>query len=281
VSDNIDLSISEVQLILTEMLKEVNRVCNLNDIVYWLDFGTLLGAVRHNGFIPWDDDIDLAMERLCYDKFLALAQKDLPDSIELVHYTISDSNCDFIKLRYLEGVAYNEFSQVFSGISLDIFPKDYINPKHFFIFNAIRRIINISYFNSKSWKQLIKKNASKLLSVIGKYRMYNSVTRFFYTPPLLGNLVCGLEFGYNSLTKKFIINQVDLFPLKMEKFGKFKYPIPNNHDKYLSKLYGDYMKIPKKHERYTHNLNFRLTGFKGGDEFHCRVLKNLNNANGK
>lgn len=271
-TDNIDLNISDIHIIMSEMLKEIDILCKENGISYWLDFGSLLGAVRHNDFIPWDDDLDLGMERLDYNKFFLIAQEKLPESLELLHYSISHSGVNFIKIRYNGSLAYNMFGAVYSGISIDIFPKDYINPKYFFIFNIIRKFINITYDeNRNNYKTFIKRNIANFLCVIGKKRLYDFFTGIFYLPPPKGKLVCGLEFGYNRLTTAFLLAKEDVFPLIEEKFGTNKYPIPNNYNKYLYLLYGDYMKIPKT--PHTHNLKFKLiANIKKEDYFHRHIL---------
>ena len=67
-----------------EVLEDVNRVCKKNNISYFVTYGTLLGAVRHRGFIPWDDDIDICMPRSDYNRFMAIAKKELPEGYEIL-----------------------------------------------------------------------------------------------------------------------------------------------------------------------------------------------------
>ena len=73
-------TLRKVQLRLVDMMVEIDKVCRRHNIQYWLDCGTLLGAVRHGGFIPWDDDLDIAMLSSDYKRFLEIAPKELPES---------------------------------------------------------------------------------------------------------------------------------------------------------------------------------------------------------
>ena len=73
----------QARLIMLKLLRELDRICTKYDIPYWLDGGTLLGAIRHGGFIPWDDDIDVAMLRNDYYRFLEVAKTELRDYIYL------------------------------------------------------------------------------------------------------------------------------------------------------------------------------------------------------
>ena len=69
----------KAQLRMLDILIAVDKICRKHNIPYWLDYGTLLGAVRHGGFIPWDDDLDISMMKEDYDRFLTIASKELPE----------------------------------------------------------------------------------------------------------------------------------------------------------------------------------------------------------
>ena len=117
-----------VQLTQLDMAKELKRICEKYHINYFLDCGSLLGAVRHQGFIPWDDDMDFGMMREDYDRFLEIAPKELPANLFLqTAETDSGYGYAFAKIRkndslYLERVSEN--SKENHGIFIDIFPYD-------------------------------------------------------------------------------------------------------------------------------------------------------------
>ena len=111
-----------------KLLRELDRICTKYDIPYWLDGGTLLGAIRHGGFIPWDDDIDVAMLRNDYYRFLEVAKTELRDDIYLqTRETDSDYPMFFAKLRDKYSTFHEpmyERLKCHKGIFLDIFPFD-------------------------------------------------------------------------------------------------------------------------------------------------------------
>lgn len=78
---NEDKTIAAAQKVMLEILQEIHKICVENNLTYWLEAGTLLGAVRHKGFIPWDDDSDVSMPRADYEKFLKIAQEKLPEDM--------------------------------------------------------------------------------------------------------------------------------------------------------------------------------------------------------
>ncbi len=86
-----DEQLKRIQSIQLEMFKEVVRICNKHNLTYFIDGGTLLGAVRHKGFIPWDDDIDLSMPREDYEKFLKIAPSEINNKFRVRHFTTDDT----------------------------------------------------------------------------------------------------------------------------------------------------------------------------------------------
>jgi len=126
---NIDpKTLREAQLIMLDMLVEFDKICQKYNLKYWLDSGTLLGAVRHQGFIPWDDDIDLSMPIEDYNKFIEIAENELSSDI-FFQTTQTDNKFpfDYIKLRSNRAkiVEFHEKDrdiEYHQGVFVDIFP---------------------------------------------------------------------------------------------------------------------------------------------------------------
>ncbi|WP_449446504.1 LicD family protein [Thermomonas brevis] len=117
-----------IQMIELRIMKIVDQVCRSHGIDYWLDGGTLLGAVRHHGFIPWDDDVDIVMPRRDFDRFIEIARTELPDDLEL-EATANSSDCDYsvpcrIRDRHSRIVETPSAIHVGRGIFIDVFPAD-------------------------------------------------------------------------------------------------------------------------------------------------------------
>lgn len=115
-----------------EVLEEIRRICKKNEIAYYADWGTLLGAVRHKGFIPWDDDLDIGMLRSDYMRFLEVAPEDLGEFFKLKS-VYNDPTHDNVKCRIITGTHMNfteDYLKRFNGcpyvVGVDIFPIDYI-----------------------------------------------------------------------------------------------------------------------------------------------------------
>ena len=128
----IPVDVKLIQPILMEMLIEVDRICRINNIKYTLFGGTMLGAIRHSGFIPWDDDIDIAMLRPDYEKFLKVANENLSGEYFLQNYMTDPNNVlQFTKIRKNNTIFREKNVKDFDmhhGFYLDIFPLDKTNP---------------------------------------------------------------------------------------------------------------------------------------------------------
>ncbi len=115
-----------------DVLHEIDRICKRHNIVYFADWGTLLGAVRHKGFIPWDDDLDIGMKREDYDRFMYYGPKELSGGMELIN-SYTESVYHQIMGRVVNGRGLNlsrEYLDKYHGcpymVGVDIFPQDYI-----------------------------------------------------------------------------------------------------------------------------------------------------------
>lgn len=250
---NIDPKVlKEAQAIMLEMLVKFDAICQKHNLEYWLDSGTLLGAVRHDGFIPWDDDIDISMPVEDYRTFAKIAQSELTEGMFLQNKTTDPSfPFDYMKIRsdkatiiefHEEGkeVAYHQ------GVFVDIFPMFAINEtkiNHLFYqysFSAIR-FFSAKKFNCSRIRKFLKKSLERLH--IGWEK--KNGTNVIYSgkmPDVAG------AFDYNAI-----------YPLKKMKFEGIEFFVPNDCDHYLSTLYSkSYMEIPPKEKQTVHACEMRI-----------------------
>lgn len=257
----------QTQLVELRMLRMLDDLCSRHDLKYWLDGGTLLGAVRHGGFIPWDDDIDLVMPREDYERFVQLAQSDLPEDIH-IQTMISESEgarhsvpCRVRdrKSVILEAHQKNVEEARF-GIFIDVLPADKYHKSG--ILSWRDRWLKTIYFyycdyiygnggNKKSF-QLIKdflfslKPAVRMLFPISLYRkvILNVAHR---NEGLTTNYMIG--YSFDSKWRRYF-DPADIFPLKRITFEGHQFLAPNNTHNVLRVFYGDgYMTIPEESER--------------------------------
>lgn len=245
------------QLKQLDILKNVDSICKKNNIRYWLDGGTLLGAIRHRGFIPWDDDIDIAMTIEDFKKFKVVAQKDLPDNLFLQTQETDPSAPPhhYAKIRDLNSF-YVEYQDDFTkpykkGIYIDIFCfVDYpsVSPK---ILGFLSKNISksLAILRKKRYFQDFK-SVCEIPYFLFKYVLFISIWRLL-------SLFRGGEGKYMSFQIEDnalgIIHYKDsIFPLTVNRFEDSEFPVPNNSDAYLTDQYGDYMVLPPENKRQIH-----------------------------
>ena len=284
-----DTELREAQLIMLDILKEIDRVCKKGNIQYWLDSGTLLGAIRHKGFIPWDDDLDICMLREDYNKFIEISKEELSKKYFLQSYD-SDNKTEnmWIKLRDRNSILkINEREKGHIGIFVDIFPMDFYsnNDKNYKIKNKIK-LITLMYWmkHAKIKRPVIKhikgnmtKLIARLIFLFNPKFNYKNIIKLVKKE--LKNISMesegsdyinyGVEVPFDKMIEKNWI-----FPLDSYEFEGEKYPIPREYDLYLKNLYGNYMELPKKENRrpsHCYELKLKLS-----EDEYSRLNKNYN-----
>ena len=248
----------EVQV---EILDEIDRICRENNIQYFLVGGTLLGAVRHKGFIPWDDDLDIAMVREDYEKFIKVCKKELDSKYYLdCAETNKDFNFSFAKIRK-NNTLFEEPSlkhlDIHKGIYVDIFPMDVVGKnfklcfiKGFFIKNLVETVFyKRKIYDIKKCRHPLFVKVFSVFSCNFIYKLEKFVAKF-------GNRKKNTHLvsycGAYSLKKDYFERNV-FFLAKLIEFEGKKYPGLNDNDRYLTSLYGNYMELPPKEKRVNHS----------------------------
>ena len=243
------------------VLEEVDRICRKHDIKYFVIWGTLLGAVRHKGFIPWDDDIDIGMKRADYMRFLEIAPKELPEGFSLHNVFMQDRHGATLTgiFNTLEYRTDEQFLDTYYGcpaaIGLDIVAYDYLpreEREREQLAEALDFLVSlIAQYDELDEKE--KRHQLKLVeTTLGTKIKYGDRTN----PPTfqLGNLLEKICMMYTDDDSDELTNMMVWQHAKGYHFPKHYFddhidgtfegmtvPMPLEYDKYLTMLYGDYM----------------------------------------
>ena len=251
------LSSTEIKNISYRVLTEVAAFCENNGIRYFLVCGTALGAVRHKGFIPWDDDIDIGMPRPDYEKFVCLYHSEetaLRDVCFDAEYPYPFAKVCDKKTCLIEQIAH----PVDLGVYIDIFPIDGVPEDE----KACRRHLKWLEWDHRflTWKRISHKKrvgfAHKVVQVIAKIvlfpvpvsylvkRIENRVKKYPYdTSRYVGHLVTKAIWGTDIKPKEIFEH-----PIK-QRFEASEFWVPGEIERYLTLEYGDYMKLPPKEKQ--------------------------------
>lgn len=242
-----------------EIALEIKRICDEYDIKYSIAFGTLLGAVRHGGFIPWDDDIDIAMIRSEYDKFLNAAYKCINSRFEIVNYETNDKIGEpFTKIMLKGSVMQEKFAENTGapcGVFVDVFPFD-ASPDNnisrmihrFLNYELRKRILIASKYNFN--KTGLKGAIYKALSFISKDKQklverYRINQNRYNTKETRNVVAMGGNYGYTKDTvPRDWFNEYVEIDFEGEKFSAFA-----QTEDFLKHYYGDYLKLPPIEQR--------------------------------
>lgn len=258
-----EYELKKIQDIELEMLCEVDRICRKCNIKYNIIAGTLLGAVRHGGFIPWDDDADVTMIREEYEKFRMVCEHELDHSRFYFqdHRNTSGYRWGYGKLRRKDTLflrQYQEHMPYEQGIFIDIFPLDYVPEKklhrtlHYFHSFCIRKTM-WAPVGVLVEKNPLKRLGYKMLKLIPEKDLFHHYEQFISkSNKNESSLVRTLTFP--SATKDYGYKRVwyeELVELKFE--DKILYA-PKKWDEYLTFKFKNYMELPPEENRKTHPI---------------------------
>lgn len=256
------LTLRELQYLQLEIAKEIKRICDVNNIDYFIIGGTLLGAVRHGGFIPWDDDMDIGMTIENYNRFLELAPSQL-DHRFFLQTNATDPNYHnvFAKVR-MNGThmveRVSEGLKIHNGIFVDIFPYDAAPEK---LARSKMYMTTLQLLGKTS----LLKHRYDLNGITEKRisRIINSMLKSIPIPvKYIDQRLTSLFLSHgNNDEKQYYIERDGMFKgnfvfpqnyfetLEELPFEGIKFKVPSEYAAYLSNAYGEYMKLPPEHER--------------------------------
>ena len=257
-----DLPFKKIHAIQLELLLELKRICGEYNIKYFLIYGTCLGAIRQNGFIPWDDDLDIGMLREDYNRFIDIAKKDLRESYFLqTWYTDDQYPLPLAKIRKNGTVLKENHSQnvnMHHGIFVDTFTLDKVPQNSVLAFKS-HLLINILK------KALLAKSNYILHSNSYSKKIVYIVLRYFFSLISNKKIKAALDYEmirYNNSKSDILISYSGPYKRKKELLNKFwfinteevqfeeeVFPVPTEYDLYLTHLYNDYHKLPPMNER--------------------------------
>ena len=263
------LSLAEIKELELQMLSVFSEFCETHNLTYYLCGGTLLGAIRHKGFIPWDDDIDVCMPRADYDKFIKLYSQ-LDDNIYSVRSNqLHNFSAPFAKLVDTR----TDVSRVYSDsdrtkhLWIDIFPVDGLP-------HSIEEVANI-YKRCNRYRSILKltdcipgEGKSKLKAYLkyilkpmanlyGQKRCVNNIEAVAAEHPYEASTYVGIVTnGLYGVGERML--KSDFEQSVMVEFEGKEYPTFSCWDSYLSGIYGDYMTLPPEEKRVTHDLTVTI-----------------------
>ena len=262
--------LQEIEL---ENLRMLMEICEKNHLRYYLIGGSLLGAMRHRGFIPWDDDIDVGLPRPDYNRFVQIAKSYLPDHMDVKTMT-SDPNykCYFTRLINNKKKIYWDHGQYTAviGVWMDVFPLDGLpeNPllRKMQVFRvklakALYKFTQIDYVSTNRTNRPLSER------VLIRFAQLTRIGRLMNADRRLQKLDRALQrYDYDTSAyawnfsgcygQREIVPHIQLGGSRTAEFEGMQVSIPEAAEAYLTSIYGDYMKLPPEDQRRSHEVRF-------------------------
>ena len=248
--------LEHLQSVILSIAKDIDSICRKNSIEYYLLGGSCIGAIRHHGFIPWDDDLDIIMTKENYKKFLKVCREQLDLSKYIVQEGLKDWPLYFTKIRlkgtYLHEPEDDYATEDMHGIYVDVFCLDNVPDNNF--------LARIQYFLAKYYlcyqlgqrkynKTSLKKKCMILLSAPMKIQFFrksviNFIERFNSQDTQRVGFYYGRTRFKTSITPRHIYGKP-----KYVEFEDTQLPVPEHYHEYLTQMFGDYMQLPPVNQR--------------------------------
>ena len=261
------LNLKEIKKIELSILLQLDEYCKQNSLKYYLTYGTLLGAVRHKGFIPWDDDIDVCMPRTDYEKFLSeMEHKPINSSLEVCEPRFGNLDMPYCKVFAKNTVVATKYvtDKANARLWIDVFPVDGL-PADLAIVAQIskkckfyRTMLGLCSANlgegTTEFRKWSKYFLKPLANMYGKSNLINKLSEIakqysYESSCYVGNIFYGVQ---DRMLKSEFEKSIEV------EFEGYKFPTFSCWDSYLRGLYGDYMQLPPVDKRRTHNMEAYL-----------------------
>lgn len=248
--------VRHLQLVILSIIKDLDKIATKYNIPYYLLGGSCIGAIRHKGFIPWDDDLDIILTRENYNKLIEACKKDLDLDKYYLQEGLKDWPLAFTKIRlmntYLQEPEDDYASEEKHGIYIDIFPMDnvpdskikaalqYVLAKYYLCYLlGLRKYKSASFTKKLMMLAAYPLRINILRKAIVKYiekfnKVHTKALGFFY----------GRTRYRNSITSRSIYGKPTYVP-----FEDTLLPVPEHYHEYLTQLFGDYMKLPPEDQQ--------------------------------
>jgi lipopolysaccharide cholinephosphotransferase len=254
-------SLERLHAIMLSTLKAVDQVCRKHHLTYFLIDGTLLGAIRHGGFIPWDDDVDIAMPRQDFETFAAIAQRELGGDY-FVQTPQTDPNYKLyyipLKVRDNHSTLVEDYGQRYhQGVYVDVFPFDALSTDQRREMRQKRWIHLLDVAKGPlrkrgiPWQRFLARTALQLCGrLIPNRAIVNYIERVKSQnreKPSCGRYTYGFELPWEQ-----VFEEAELFPTTEVSFEGERFCAPHDPQAVLRKLFGDYMQLPPEQQRRVH-----------------------------
>lgn len=264
-----DATLKHIHDVELMILKDFIKICEDNDLNYYMYGGSLLGTIRHNGFIPWDDDIDVIMFRDDFEKFKKLLMSDTSGKYKLLYYETEENYFYLFAKMMLNGTRFEEsWMDQFDfqiGMNIDVFVMDDLNSnrvKRFYqvyktyVYNKWLIMSQVKLPNLPIISKIISHFIYYILRIF-KFKAYTIHQWYLKFAEKYGDEDSGLIFEIAAQNYPQIFYRDDFNPPKKVKYEDIYVCVPKNYDRILRTGFGDsYMELPPEDKRYNHPIDY-------------------------